>query len=86
MLEATNTTLADHQARRDDGDRRLRRIARAGRQWKNTIGRPVDMEGAFLFRVAVRVQSGGRLFTDPPACVQLKSQVANNFPHFSVRL
>ncbi len=28
-----------------DGDRRLRRIARAGRNWKNTIGRQVDMEG-----------------------------------------
>lgn len=28
-----------------DGDRRLRRIARAGKNWKNTIGRQVDMEG-----------------------------------------
>ena len=28
-----------------DGDKRLRRIARAGKNWKNTIGRQVDMEG-----------------------------------------
>jgi hypothetical protein len=28
-----------------DGDRRLRRIARAGKNWQNTIGRRVDMEG-----------------------------------------
>jgi hypothetical protein len=28
-----------------DGDRRLRRIARAGKQWKKTIGRTIDMEG-----------------------------------------
>jgi len=27
-----------------DGDRRLRRIARAGKQWKRTVGRHVDME------------------------------------------
>jgi len=28
-----------------DGDAQLRRIARAGRQWKMTLGRKVDMEG-----------------------------------------
>ncbi|KAG8827963.1 capsule-associated protein CAP1 [Serendipita sp. 399] len=28
-----------------DGDRQLHRIARAGRQWKATVGRKVDMEG-----------------------------------------
>jgi len=27
-----------------DGDAQLRRIAKAGRQWKMTIGRRVDME------------------------------------------
>ena len=27
-----------------DGDAQLRRIARAGRQWKMTMGRKVDME------------------------------------------
>jgi hypothetical protein len=28
-----------------EGDNRLRRIARAGKNWKNTIGRRADMEG-----------------------------------------
>jgi hypothetical protein len=31
-------------AAQEEGDRRLRRIARAGKQWKQTIGRTVDME------------------------------------------
>lgn len=30
-----------------EGDRRLRRIARAGKEWKQTIGRTVDMEGQY---------------------------------------
>ncbi|OCH90505.1 hypothetical protein OBBRIDRAFT_730693 [Obba rivulosa] len=47
-LEAANsTTLRTPSAQRHsvDGDRRLRRVARAGKQWKRTIGRRVDMEG-----------------------------------------
>lgn len=47
-----------------DAERRLRRIARAGKEWKRTMGRKVDMEGEFscfssafllffLFRVIV---------------------------------
>ena len=34
-----------------DADRRLKRIARAGKEWKRTMGRKVDMEGrcSFLF-------------------------------------
>lgn len=47
MLETSNTSLSTSQERVDDGQRRLRRIARAGKHWKNTIGRPVDMEGEF---------------------------------------
>ena len=31
-----------------DGDAQLRRIARAGRQWKMTIGRKLDMESESL--------------------------------------
>jgi hypothetical protein len=31
-----------------DGDARLRRIARAGKQWKNTMARTVDMEGELM--------------------------------------
>ncbi|KAI9459303.1 capsular associated protein [Russula earlei] len=35
-----------------DGDKRLRRIARAGKNWKDTIGRRVDME-AYVFRLCL---------------------------------
>ncbi|KAJ4490091.1 hypothetical protein J3R30DRAFT_30636 [Lentinula aciculospora] len=35
-----------------DGDARLQRIARAGKQWKNTIGRKVDME-TYVYRLAL---------------------------------
>lgn len=48
-LEAANSTqlLVPAVQRRGsvEGDRRLRRIARAGKQWKKTIGRTIDMEG-----------------------------------------
>jgi hypothetical protein len=47
-LVAVNST-AQHAPRMQrihvDGDKRLRRIARAGKNWQNTIGRRVDMEG-----------------------------------------
>lgn len=45
MMKAINSTASTIQ-KSEDGERRLRRIARAGKQWKKTIGRPVDMEGA----------------------------------------
>ena len=32
-----------------DADRRLKRIARAGKEWKRTMGRKVDMEGRCCF-------------------------------------
>ncbi|KIK69792.1 glycosyltransferase family 90 protein [Collybiopsis luxurians FD-317 M1] len=35
-----------------DGDARLRRIAHAGKQWKKTIGRTIDME-AYVYRLAL---------------------------------
>jgi hypothetical protein len=47
-LETANSTLADvpiKSRRSVEGDKRLRRIARAGKQWKKTIGRKIDMEG-----------------------------------------
>jgi hypothetical protein len=47
-LEAANSTLADihpDDRRSVEGDKRLRRIARAGKRWKQTIGRTLDMEG-----------------------------------------
>lgn len=43
-LEAANLT-ATHMTRSLEGDKHLQRIARAGRQWRKTIGRTVDMEG-----------------------------------------
>jgi hypothetical protein len=49
-LEAANATtlyVPPSQRRALVGDRRLRRIARAGKQWKSQIGRPVDMEGEY---------------------------------------
>jgi hypothetical protein len=38
---------AVHRRGSVEGERRLRRIARAGKQWKKTIGRTIDMEGEF---------------------------------------
>ena len=52
MLKAANSSslATDPPGMKDnDGDKRLRRIARAGRQWKHTVGRKVDMEGVFMF-------------------------------------
>jgi hypothetical protein len=47
-LRAANTTtldLSQEERKPTDGDRRLRRIARAGKQWRRTFGRKEDMEG-----------------------------------------
>jgi len=62
-LEAANSTLAAVPAERRktlQADRRLRRIARAGKRWKDTIGRTVDME-AYVYRLALE---WGRLWAD----------------------
>ncbi|KAH8101730.1 capsular associated protein [Cristinia sonorae] len=64
LLAANSTALSLSPARRRpvDGDRRLRRIARAGKQWKRTLGRRVDME-AYVYRLVleyVRVSSEDR--------------------------
>jgi hypothetical protein len=48
ILETMNSTLTGvpiKNRRSVEGDKRLRRIARAGKQWKKTIGRKIDMEG-----------------------------------------
>ncbi|TCD65305.1 capsule-associated protein CAP1 [Steccherinum ochraceum] len=64
-LAAANSTalrLPPVKRRPVDGDRRLRRIARAGKQWKRTLGRRVDME-AYVYRLVleyVRVSSEDR--------------------------
>jgi hypothetical protein len=41
-----NTNLTVGHSRSLGADDELQRIARAGRQWKKTIGRVEDMEGA----------------------------------------
>ena len=52
MTAAANATesptLRKAYPRELDGDAQLRRIARAGRQWKLTIGRTEDMESKSL--------------------------------------
>ncbi|KAJ6468222.1 hypothetical protein C8R45DRAFT_837910 [Mycena sanguinolenta] len=47
-------------AAQEEGDRRLRRIARAGKQWKQTIGRTMDME-VYVYRLALEY---ARLWAD----------------------
>ncbi|KAF7292611.1 CAP10 domain-containing protein [Mycena indigotica] len=43
-----------------EGDRRARRIARAGKQWKATMGRKIDME-VYVYRLAIEY---ARLWAD----------------------
>jgi len=62
-LESANSTLlrAPLERRRSkEGNRRLRRIARAGKQWKKTMGRTVDME-AYVYRLCLEY---ARLWAD----------------------
>ncbi|KIL58205.1 glycosyltransferase family 90 protein [Amanita muscaria Koide BX008] len=54
-LEAANSTLVEipiEKRRSEEGDKRLRRIARAGKHWKKTIGRTVDME-VYVYRLCL---------------------------------
>ncbi|EIW53340.1 capsular associated protein [Trametes versicolor FP-101664 SS1] len=57
---ATALSIPPEQRRTVDGDRRLRRIARAGKQWKRTIVRRVDME-AYVYRLCLEY---ARLWAD----------------------
>ncbi|KAL5497772.1 hypothetical protein ACEPAH_2703 [Sanghuangporus vaninii] len=80
MLEAVNASSSSNDVivgvsgvptprdRRDDGERRLRRIARAGKHWKNTIGRPVDME-IYIYRLALE---WARLWADDREAMSFK--------------
>ena len=48
ILDAANSTQAEVRPefrKTVEADRRLRRIARAGKTWKQTVGRTLDMEG-----------------------------------------
>ncbi|KAL4248591.1 Protein O-Glucosyltransferase/Glycosyltransferase 90 [Abortiporus biennis] len=52
IANSTSAALPRSKRRSIDGDRRLRRIARAGKQWKRTMGRRVDME-AYVYRLVL---------------------------------
>jgi hypothetical protein len=44
-MKSSGLTLPEEGPEAREGDKRLRRIARAGKQWKKTMGRTADMEG-----------------------------------------
>ncbi|KAF8624337.1 hypothetical protein AX17_007165 [Amanita inopinata Kibby_2008] len=72
MLEAANSTLAEiaiSERRSTEGDKRLRRIARAGKQWKGTMGRKVDME-VYLYRLCLE---WARLWADDRDAMSYRS-------------
>ncbi|KAF9045185.1 hypothetical protein BJ165DRAFT_1347037 [Panaeolus papilionaceus] len=63
VLDAANSTLAGlpaEERRSPEGDKRLRRIARAGKIWKQTMGRKVDME-VYVYRLCLE---WARLYAD----------------------
>ncbi|KAH7908545.1 glycosyltransferase family 90 protein [Hygrophoropsis aurantiaca] len=53
-LGAANLTSSydTTKPRSNEGDKQLRRIARAGKQWRKTVGRTVDME-AYVYRLCL---------------------------------
>jgi hypothetical protein len=53
---------------RDEGDRRLRRIARAGKNWRRTVARGVDMEGPSACAFV-----GGGAAADAPRSVRVSA-------------
>ncbi|KAK7055722.1 CAP10 domain-containing protein [Favolaschia claudopus] len=55
-------------AEQEEGDRRLRRIARAGKQWKQTMGRTIDME-VYVYRLAIEY---ARLWADDREAMSYK--------------
>lgn len=62
-LRAANSTTLElplEERKPGDGDRRLKRIARAGKQWRRTFGRKVDME-AYMYRLCLEY---ARLWAD----------------------
>ncbi|KAH7929024.1 glycosyltransferase family 90 protein [Leucogyrophana mollusca] len=61
-LESANSTASHdtQKSRSVEGDKQLRRIARAGKQWKKTVGRTVDME-AYVYRLCLEY---ARLWAD----------------------
>ena len=65
-MNIANTTVqktAEWEAVKEERDVQLRQIARAGKQWKNTIGRKIDMEGSS--------------FLDSPCACRVASRLAD---------
>jgi hypothetical protein len=54
VANSTSLEVPQEERRSVDGDRRLKRIARAGKQWRKTFGRKEDMEGE-LYRLPFSV-------------------------------
>ncbi|KAF8546751.1 glycosyltransferase family 90 protein [Imleria badia] len=62
-MDVANVTVrgtADWEAVKEERDAQLRQIARAGKQWKQTLGRTVDME-VYVYRLCLEY---GRLWAD----------------------
>jgi len=62
-MDVANVTVgraADWEAVKEERDAQLRQIARAGKQWKQTIGRTVDME-VYVYRLCLEY---ARLWAD----------------------
>lgn len=51
-VKSAGLTIPEVGSEAREGDKRLRRIARAGKQWKKTMGRTADME-AYVYRLCL---------------------------------
>ena len=51
----TRAGVPPEERKSAEPDRRLRRIARAGKQWKRTVGRTLDMEGELFHSLFFRL-------------------------------
>lgn len=78
-MDAANLMVqkpADWEAVRRERDGQLRQIAKAGKQWRNTLGRTIDMEGSCRFfpvvlEFWVDLMNSVRLSTMPGVCEAL---------------
>jgi hypothetical protein len=53
ILKAANITASAREDKGVTNDELLRKISRAGKRWKRTIGRPIDMEGECSFAKSI---------------------------------
>lgn len=68
VSNATSSAARKKNPRELDGDKQLHRIARAGRQWKATVGRKVDME-IYVYRLCLE---WARLWADDREAMSFK--------------